>query len=66
MTTQEIWDKAAASIAPTKPKITGRIGLHPKMDKALDKFGWQEAATRELAERVAYLKAFCLENGIEY
>ena len=51
-TTQEIWDLAKRSISPTKP-IHPRYAhtLHPKMIKALGKFGWDEAATRETEER---------------
>ena len=67
MTTQEVWDKAAKSILPTKPTIPGlAMCLHPKMVSALGKFGWEAVAKRETLERKESLKAWCGINGIEY
>ena len=57
---------AAESISPTKPTRPGYANcLHPKMIKALGRFGWDEAAERETRERHKMLQAWELEQGLE-
>ena len=54
--TQQIWDKAARSIHPTDPIRPGYAwGLHPKMQAAMGRLGWEGAATLETDIRRRWL-----------
>src|SRR3990167_200013 len=59
LTCDEIWDLAAAMIAPTQPTRPGFAdGLHPKMRAALDKLGWNARVEVECEERRVALEGW--------
>jgi len=62
--TDRIWRAAKASIHPT-PAVYKKYpyGLTPRMRKALDRFGWDRAATRETNVRHALCMGFRVLMG---